>query len=107
METKRWYVQLSKPVAKHISTIPRVNERLDIIYPKGAARMVTLPQIGDKVYLLSEKYIIYKGKVTADYGTAYGLNLKVVNPIFIDKYYRRNWTVRRDCYTVTTTRLRL
>ena len=92
----RWYVQLSKKVAKYMSTIPRVEGCLDIIYGKGNAKMTTLPKVGDKVYLLSEKYIIYKGTVVAVYDRSYGLHLQTMEPIFVDKYYRRNWTVRKD-----------
>lgn len=92
-----WYVQLSVSDYEYFKKAITTNGSI-IFYDKGKAKMKTIPSKGDLVEVLSKKHIVYVGKVISDEVSkgkysAFGLSLcPVRKPIFVNKFFRRNWT---------------
>ncbi len=87
-----WYAQLS------VGWLPSFEESValgkDVFYPRGHAKMKIVPKIDDNVQVLLKKNIIYEGKVVDKDFLGYYLKLKAVSPpVFIGKFYRRNWVL--------------
>lgn len=99
-----WYVQLSKKVAKKVAEISDKNpdRQFMIAYERGKAKMKITPKENDTVRVLSEKNIIYTGVVVGilaeatDMGISYVLLLEKTDPIYIGKYFRRNWNLIKE-----------
>jgi hypothetical protein len=91
-----WYVQWSKPFAKFVEERRGERDVISLIYEKGNAVMKKTPQVGDKALVLSEKNIIYKGIVISEHERGYGLRLTKIEPVYVGKWFRRNWNLQNE-----------
>lgn len=92
-----WYVQLGPFLSSQFFSTPSNFSNRVIRYDLGTAKMVTFPKVGDNVILLGKKHELCTGKVVdmndPNHPVMY---LSEVKPVFTGKFYRRNWTMKKD-----------
>jgi hypothetical protein len=104
MTSKTWYMNISVSDRKAFDGFWEQGHTI-WGYERGLAKMKVVPKAEDRVLVLSRKHIIYTGTlitnlVTTKYPERGGMYLiafqKQTPPIFIDKCFRRNYTLCKD-----------
>lgn len=104
-ETKNtWYMNIAVSDKKIFDNFWEQGHRI-WGYERGTAKMKVIPKTGDRVIVLSRKHIIYTGTVVTDLDTTKATPRggifffcfeKQEPSIFINKCFRRNYTLCQD-----------
>ena len=93
---RTWYAQLSDVWLPEFKRATKMGVGV-INYPQGRAKMKVFPEKDDNVLVVSKKYIIYSGKILRRNLGSYTMKIHACDPpVFIGKYFRRNWQQCRD-----------
>jgi len=66
-------------------------------FPRGNAKMKIFPEIGNEVFVIFKKHIIYTGFIVdAIEPLGYFIKIEKTEPVLIGKYFRRNWNLVKD-----------
>lgn len=103
-QVNTWYMNIAVPDRKFFDE--KYNEGHRILgYERGMAKMKVIPKAGDKVIVLSRKYIVFTGTVLTDLepnrcperGGMYLFAFdRVEPPVYLGKCFRRNYTLCKD-----------
>lgn len=103
-KTSTWYMNISVKEKKAFDRFWSQGHRI-WWYERGRAKMKTIPKAGDCVLVLSRKHIVYRGVLLSDLvrekhpeaGGSYLINFEKQDPpIFVNKCFRRNYTLCKD-----------